>query len=125
MNPLSLLELEAEPDAPVILTRQGTLTRGEALAEAAQIALELREVGAGGGAVVISLDSGAGFLASLVGAWLAGATPVLLDPLVRRELGRAVETVGAGAVIRSRGAASEGEAKGVPVVSPRGERADW
>jgi acyl-CoA synthetase (AMP-forming)/AMP-acid ligase II len=124
MNPLSLLELEARPDAPVIVTRHGTLTRGDALAEAAHIAAELGAVGAARAPVVITLDSGAGFLAGLVGAWLAGSTPVLLDPLVRRELGRAVRTIGARAVIRAPNAASDGIADDVPVVSPRGARAE-
>jgi len=122
MNPLSLLELEAHPDAPVIVTRRGTLTRGEALAEAAQIAEELGEVGAAGAPVVISLDSGTGFLASLVGAWLAGSTPVLLDPLVRRELDSAVGKIGARAVIRAQNAPADGVAENVPIVSPRGAR---
>ncbi|MCK9464178.1 MAG: hypothetical protein M0R80_31545 [Proteobacteria bacterium] len=122
MNPLSLLGLEAAPDAPVVVTQAGALTRRDALAEAAHVALELRAAGAAGAPVVISLDSGAGFLAGLVGAWLAGSTPVLLDPLVRHELDRAVRTTGARAVIRALGAASDGFAAGIPVVSPSGAR---
>jgi acyl-CoA synthetase (AMP-forming)/AMP-acid ligase II len=123
MDPLALLDLGAMPEAPVVLGRRGAVTRREALAEAAHVAAELRAVGAAGAPVVISLDSGTGFLAALVGAWLAGATPVLLDPLVRRELGRAIRASGARALIRDPGAA-DAEEPAVPVVSPRGARAE-
>jgi acyl-CoA synthetase (AMP-forming)/AMP-acid ligase II len=124
MDPLSLLELGASPDATVIVSQKGALTRGEALLEAAEIAAALERAGAAGAPVVVSLDSGPGFLASVVGAWMAGCTPVLLDPLVRRELGRAVQRTEARAVIRSEiAAAADGASLGVPIVSPRGLRA--
>ena len=124
MDPLSLLDLGARPDAAVILSQRGALTRGEALLEGAHVAAELERAGAAGAPVVISLDSGTGFLASLVGAWMAGCTPVLLDPLVRHELVRAIARTSARAVIRSELAAADGTELGVPVLSPRGLRAE-
>jgi acyl-CoA synthetase (AMP-forming)/AMP-acid ligase II len=123
MDPLALLDLAARPDQAVVLSQRGGLTRGEALLEAAQIAAELERAGASGAPVVVGLDAGTGFLASVAGAWLAGCTPVLLDPLARRELFRAVERTSARAVIRSGNAASEPEAPEVAVISPRGIRA--
>ncbi len=59
----------------------------------------LLEMGCGGGRAVVSLDSGPDFVAGLAGCWMAGVTPVLLDPLVRKELLGAIQMTGAGAVI--------------------------
>lgn len=124
MDPLALLDLAAAPDRAALLTREGALTRGEALLEAAQIAAELERAGASGAPVVVGLDAGPGFLAAVAGAWLAGCTPVLVDPLARRELSRAAERTSARAAIRPEGAALEGGLEEIPLVSPRGIRGD-
>lgn len=99
-NPLSLLELDKEADNVGIIGRGFHVTRGELLCRGSAVAKRLAEIGADGGPVIVSLDSSPDFVAGLVGCWLADAVPVLLDPLVRKEILRALEISGARAVIR-------------------------
>ncbi len=98
-NSLTLLELNREPDVPFVLTTDGSFTRKALLGRAARMGARLHEAGASNENVIVSLDSGPDFIASIAGCWLAGATPVLLDPLVRRELLGAVEMTGASTLV--------------------------
>ncbi|MCP4679001.1 MAG: acyl--CoA ligase [Deltaproteobacteria bacterium] len=109
-NALTLLELNREQDAPFVLTTNGSFTRGTLLRLAAGMGARLRDVGASKENVIVSLDSGPDFIASIAGCWLAGATPVLLDPLVRRELLGAVEMTQANTFIS--GASGNNELEG-------------
>jgi len=123
MDPLSLLDLRKDPNSPMIVTGEATYTRGEVLSRASFIAERIVKGGAGGAPVIVNLDAGVGFAAGLVGCWLAGSVPVLLDPLVRHELDRAVDETGAGAVIRNPGSAGIEIATRVPVITPNDETA--
>ncbi|MDD5309848.1 MAG: class I adenylate-forming enzyme family protein [Deltaproteobacteria bacterium] len=117
MDPLELLDLGAFPDRPLVLTRDGTFSRAAILSQGAAMARRLEGCGARGTRVILSQDSGPDFVASLVGCWMAGATPVLLDPLVRRELGRAAAETKARAVIRGPSAPGE-DLFGLTVLAP-------
>ncbi len=99
LNPLALINPELEPDAPFVLTTDGSYTRGKMLRRAAAMGDRLQKAGLGKQNVIVSLDSGPGFVDGLIGCWLTGATPVLLDPLVRQELVNAVRMTRAKAVI--------------------------
>ncbi len=118
MDPLSLLDLRKNLHSPVILTGEATYTREDVLSRASFIAGQIREGGGSGAPVIVNLDAGVGFAAGLVGCWLAGSVPVLLDPLVRHELDRAVDETGARAVIRSPGHQSMEIVKKVQVITP-------
>ncbi len=122
MDPLTLLDLDKGSDAPFVLTREETYTRGQLLKRAAAVGCRLKEMGITRGNVIVSLDSSPGFVAGLVGCWLAGATPVLLDPLVRRELGSAIEMTRAEVVIRgTKGVKAPPNGAKELVVDPREE----
>jgi acyl-CoA synthetase (AMP-forming)/AMP-acid ligase II len=123
MDPLSLLELRKDPRSPMIVTREATYTRGDVLSRASFMAGRIRESGAHGAPVILNLDAGVDFAAGLVGCWLAGSVPVLLDPLVRHELVRAVDETGAGAVIRSPGSQGMEIVTRAPVITPSCETA--
>jgi acyl-CoA synthetase (AMP-forming)/AMP-acid ligase II len=119
MDPLGLLDLGARPDLPLVLTRDGAHSRAAILSRGAAMARRLEGCGARGTRVILSLDSGPDFVAGLTGCWMAGATPVLLDPLVRRELGRAAEMTRARVVIRGRGAPGD-DVFGLTALAPDG-----
>jgi acyl-CoA synthetase (AMP-forming)/AMP-acid ligase II len=86
-----------------MLTTFGALDGNRLAALAAGTGARLRELGAAGNNVVVSLDSGVHFFQAVVGCWMIGATPVLLDPMVRKELANAQEMTGAPVVIRGAG----------------------
>jgi acyl-coenzyme A synthetase/AMP-(fatty) acid ligase len=112
VNPLQLIDLPGDPGAIMVRTADRDWTRAELLRRGAALARRIEAAGAAGGPVIVSLDAGPGFVAALAGCWLAGSRPVLLDPLVRRELDAALEATGARVVIR--GAAADD-----PEVGPR------
>jgi len=118
MNPLDLLGLADGPDRPAILTRDGICSTGEILGRARAVARRLEGAGVAGRPVVVNLDAGVHFAAGMVGAWMAGSTPVLLDPLVKRELERAVDRTGAGAILRGQGAGPIPDPRGVLAIAP-------
>lgn len=102
MNPLRLLGLDSPFDAPLLITREGSMSRHQVLAQAAGFSRELASHGTPGDCIAISLDAGPQFVVSLVGAWLAGLSPVLIDPLVRGELAAIVRAVNAKVVVMPR-----------------------
>ncbi|MCU0661308.1 MAG: acyl--CoA ligase [Myxococcota bacterium] len=93
MTPFALLGLDADIPAPLLITRKGEWSRRRVLEEAAAFAQELSIHAGLGARLAISLDAGPQFVVSLVGAWLAGMSPVLIDPLVRGELATIVRTI--------------------------------
>jgi acyl-coenzyme A synthetase/AMP-(fatty) acid ligase len=117
MDPLALLDLGSKPDTDAVLDSSGAHTRGELLKRAAGLAQRLPDSIAGSLAIV-TLDGGPGFVSALAGCWLAGATPVLLDPLVRHELGRALELTGARVVLAGPGSLAMELPDGVTSLTP-------
>jgi acyl-coenzyme A synthetase/AMP-(fatty) acid ligase len=99
MTPLCLLGLDTDHKAPLLVTRDAELSRPRLLEKAAAFAKELSKQANPSEPMVISLDAGEPFVVSLVGAWIAGCTPVLVDPLVRDELPAIVRAVEARAVV--------------------------
>ncbi len=123
-DPLQLVGLAADSSAPAVVTRDGSFDRTTLRRRAAAVAAELERIGAGGRRAIISLDASPEFVAALAGAWLAGAEPVLLDPLVRGELRRAAEITGARVVIHGGGAELEGLPGGIEELVPGDGRRD-
>ncbi|MBW2277697.1 MAG: acyl--CoA ligase [Deltaproteobacteria bacterium] len=123
MDPLTLLDLGSRPDAPAVIASDAAFTRAELLARAAALGRKLEPI-AGGSYAIVTLDSGPGFVAALDGCWLAGVTPVLLDPLVRHELDRAIETTGARAVISGPGPLAVALPPGVIALTPNQDTHD-
>jgi acyl-CoA synthetase (AMP-forming)/AMP-acid ligase II len=103
MDPLDLIDLRSHPDRIALITGDRSFTRGQLLGHAAAVGRRLGSDAAGSYAIV-TLDSGPAFVAGLAGCWLAGATPVLLDPLVRHEIDRAIADTGAKTVLCGPGA---------------------
>lgn len=101
MNPIALLGLAAGDMRPFILEEHAEHSRDELLRRAAHVAGHLEDRCGQKGNAIIALDSGPRFVAALAGCWSAGLTPVLLDPLVKNELGRAIEMSDAKAVLWS------------------------
>lgn len=121
MDPLELLGLDPARESEVILTGEGAFTPGDILERASAVAAVLVSGGAAGRPAIVNMDASVGFAAGLIGSWLAGCVPILLDPLVKDELQRAVDRTGAGAAIR--GAMSIGQVpEGVLLVTPDGAR---
>ncbi|MCP4601844.1 MAG: acyl--CoA ligase [Proteobacteria bacterium] len=101
MNPLTFLNLDGESGEPFVLTADDSFTRGTLLRRASAMGADLQKLGVDNERIILSLDSGATFVVGLAACWMAGATPVLLDPLVRREILSAIEMTRARAVICS------------------------
>jgi acyl-CoA synthetase (AMP-forming)/AMP-acid ligase II len=99
MDPLGLIDLQKDPDSVLVLTCEKSYTRGGLLGMAAAVGADLKRAGADNSRAIVSFDASPLFIAGMVGCWLAGSVPVLLDPLVRRELVSAVEMTGAKAVL--------------------------
>ncbi len=116
IDPLSILNLTADRESPYLLTEAGALTRGVLFDRGAVLARVIQDAGVTvNDGVIVSLDSGPSFVEALVGAWLAGATPILLDPLVRSELHRAVGLTNAKAVLRT---GDTDPSSDIPVITP-------
>jgi len=122
MDPLALLDLGSRPDAVAVLDARGAHTRRALLEQAAGLAARLPG-DAAGSAAILTLDGGPGFVAALVGCWLAGVRPVLLDPLVRHELARALELTGARFVLAGPGPLALDLPSGVTALVPDGRTA--
>jgi acyl-coenzyme A synthetase/AMP-(fatty) acid ligase len=123
MDPLALLDLASRPDATAVLVADGAYTRRRLLEQATGIARRLPD-SVRGSAAIVTLDGGPAFVAALAGSWIAGATPVLLDPLVRHELGRALELTGAEVVLAGPGPLAMELPTGVEALIPDGAAAD-
>lgn len=122
MDPLALIDLGSAPDSTALLDARGAHTRRELLEQAAGLGRRLSQLPEASSAIV-TLDSGPGFAAALAGCWLAGATPVLLDPLVRHELDRAIELTGARTVLAGPGPLAQPILSGVSSLIPDGSTA--
>ncbi|MFO8071297.1 MAG: class I adenylate-forming enzyme family protein [Polyangia bacterium] len=123
-DPLNLVGLAADSSVPAVVTREGSFDRTELRGRAAAVAAELERIGAAGRRAIISLDASPEFVAALAGAWLAGAEPVLLDPLVRGELRRAAEITEARVVIHGGGARLADLPDGIEELVPGDGRRD-
>ncbi len=124
MDPLQLIDLPGDPASIMIRTADRDWTRSELLGRGAALARRITEAGVAGGPVIVSLAAGPDFVAAVAGCWLAGSVPVLLDPLVRRELRVALEITGARAVIRGAAAAEPDAGQGVAVLVPEAAAAE-
>jgi acyl-coenzyme A synthetase/AMP-(fatty) acid ligase len=101
MDPLELLSFDKHPDEILVITGDAEYTRRKLHRRAAAVGNRLKGMDLGPSkCVIVSLDSGDYFVAGLLGCWLAGVTPVLLDPLLKRELASAIEMTGSRVLIR-------------------------
>ena len=91
MDPLRLVSSGRPSENPAIITADTTFSEEALLKRAGHVASRLREVAMSGDRVIVSLKNTPDFYAGLVGCWVAGVVPVLLDPMLKRELLRAVE----------------------------------
>ncbi len=121
MDPLALLDLHAGDPRPLIVDGKKAHSRDDILRRAAGVARRLEDRCRQKGKAIIALDSGPEFVAALAGCWLAGFEPVLLDPLVKNELERAVEMAGAVAVLWSGRQSCEGPVARLAVGDERAE----
>lgn len=96
MNPLELVT-SSRPGS--ILSAERTYAIDTLLARAARVAERLLAGGNGGERGIVSLKNGPDFFAGLVGTWMAGAQPVLLDPMVKQEVRAAIDMTGARFVV--------------------------
>ncbi|MDJ0763064.1 MAG: class I adenylate-forming enzyme family protein [Myxococcota bacterium] len=116
-SPFYLLDLDRAPNTVLVRTKDRDHTRGELLGQAAALGNRLKAVGvAPEDTVIVCLDSGPLFVAAVAGCWFANATPVLIDPLVRKECGRAVQMTRARAIIQSRSYGTDD--LGIPELNP-------
>ena len=96
LRPVALAASEvAMVDTNARYSRQELMGRAAGVAARIAALSETRH----GQRVIVSLDKGPDFFAGLVGCWMAGAIPVLLDPMVRTELTDAVAMTEASAAI--------------------------
>ncbi len=103
MDPTGVFGLDKNREKPFLLTAEGAHSRSQLARRAAAMGRRLKEAGIQGGNVIVSLENSDSFVVALLGCLLAGTTPVLLDPLVKRELGSAIDMTAAKAIIRSAG----------------------
>ncbi len=99
MTPLELVTPKAPGKESRLLTASGEYPRDALMRRAAGIAARLTHRGLQGRKGIVSLRNGPDFFAGLAGAWMAGTVPVLLDPMVRKELLFAIEMTDARFVI--------------------------
>ncbi len=92
VNPLKLIGFD-NPDfqRTAMLDHKGTVAFNELMARAKGVADGLLEKASCGDKCIVSLKNGPDFFAGLTGTWIAGLTPVILDPAVRSELKNAAE----------------------------------
>ncbi|MCP4195689.1 MAG: acyl--CoA ligase [Proteobacteria bacterium] len=100
IDPMAAFGLKQNPDKPFLLTPTGASSRSQLLRRASALGSRLKEAGIASGNAIVSLENGESFVVAMLGCLLSGTTPVLLDPLVKRELGSAIEMTDAEAVIR-------------------------
>ncbi len=106
--------------APAVIDGSGACSRGELLGMAAGVAGALRAAGARRGERVgVLLERGRRETAALLGAWLAGAVPVPLEPGSPDPRNRGIlERCGAGRLLGGAGEAARLGVAAVPVGDP-------
>ena len=102
LTPLSLIAADPSSARFAILDNRGRHNAAYLLGRAAGVARSLPDSDAtltASRRCIVSLNKGVGFFAGLLGCWMARRVPVLLDPMVRTELGDAISMTGAAAAI--------------------------
>jgi acyl-CoA synthetase (AMP-forming)/AMP-acid ligase II len=122
MNPLDLVTCKQPGKKSRIVTALGEFSDDELMGRAAAISEQLSQQGLGGTRGIVSLKNGPDFFAGLVGAWLAGAAPVLLDPMLKKELLSAAEMTHARFLV-SDTLFADALPGDIAVIAPEGRRA--